>query len=149
MTTGKTIALTRWAFVDKVISLLINILSSFVLAFLPRNKCLLISWLQSWSAEILELKKIKPFTVSIISPFICYEVMGPDPMIFVFWMLNFNPAFSLSSFTFIKRSFTSSSLSAMSGCHLHIWGYYNSFCIPSLFFHSTNIACLLHALWYS
>ena len=84
MTTGKTIALTRWAFVSKVMSLLFNMLSSLVIAFLPRTKCLLISWLQSSSAVILEPKKIKSVTVSIVSPSICHEVMGPDAVIFVF-----------------------------------------------------------------
>ena len=88
-------------------------LSRLVVAFLPRSKCLLISWLQSPSAVILEPKKIKSATVSIVSPSICYEVMGPDAMIFVFWMLSFKPTFPLSSFTFIKRLFSSSSLSAI------------------------------------
>ena len=75
MTTGKTIALTRWTFVDKVMSLLCNMLSRLVITFLPRSKSLLISRLQSPSAVILETKKIKSATVS---PFICHEVMGPD-----------------------------------------------------------------------
>ena len=92
MTTGKTIALTRQIFVGKVMSLLFNMLSRLVIAFLPRCKCLLISWLQSPSAVILEPKKIKSVTVSIVSPSICYEGMGPDAMIFVFWMLSFKPA---------------------------------------------------------
>ena len=82
MTTGKTIALTRWTFVDKVMSLLFNMLSSSVIALLPRSKRLLISWLQSPSAVILE--KIKSVTVSIVSPCICHEVMGLDAMILVF-----------------------------------------------------------------
>ena len=112
MTSGKTIALTRWTFVGKVMSLLFNMLSGLVIAFLPRSKHLLISWLQSPSAEILQPKKIKSVTVSIVSPSICYEVMGPDAIILVFWMLSFKPTFSLSSFTFIKRLF-SSSLSAI------------------------------------
>ena len=73
MTTGKTIALTRWTFVSKVLSLLFNMLSRFVIAFLPRGKHLLISWLQSPSAVILEPKKIKSLTVSIVSPSICHE----------------------------------------------------------------------------
>ena len=84
VTTGKTIALTRWTFVGKVMSLLYNMLCRFVIAFLPKSKRLLISWLQSPSAMILEPKKIKSVTVSIISPSICHEVMGPDAMIFVF-----------------------------------------------------------------
>ena len=80
MTAGKTIALTRRTFVDKVKSLLFNTLSRLVIAFLPRSKCLLISWLQSPSAVILEPKKIKSDTVPTISPSICHEVMGPDAM---------------------------------------------------------------------
>ena len=80
-TSGKTIALTKWTFVGKVMSLLVNMLSRLVIAFLPRSKSLLISWLQS---VILEPKKIKSVTVSIVSPSICHEVMGPDAMIFVF-----------------------------------------------------------------
>ena len=112
MTTGKTIALTRWTFVGKVMSLLFNMLSRLVIAFLPRSKNLLISWLQSPSAVILELKKIKFVTVSIVSPSICHEVMGPDAMILVFWIFSFKPAYPLSSFTFIKRLFSFFSLSA-------------------------------------
>ena len=94
MTTGKTIALTRWTFAGKVMSLLFNMLSRLVITFLPRSKCLLVSWLQSPSAVILEPRKIKSATVS---PSISHEVMGPDAMIFVFWMLSFKPTFSLSS----------------------------------------------------
>ena len=89
MTTGKTIALTRQTFVDKVMSLLFNMLSRLVITFLPRSKHLLISWLQSPSAVILKPPKIKSATVSTVSPSICHEVMGPDSMIFVFWMLSF------------------------------------------------------------
>ena len=84
MTTGKTIALTRRVFVGKVMSLLFNMLSRMIIAFLPRSKHLLISWLQSPSAVILEPKKIKSVTISIVSSFICYEVMGPDAKILVF-----------------------------------------------------------------
>ena len=84
MTIGKTIALTRWIFVGKVMFLLFNMLSRLVITFLPRSKCLLISWLQLPSAVILEPKKIKYLTVSIVSPSICYEMMGPDAMILVF-----------------------------------------------------------------
>ena len=103
MTLGKIIALTVWTIVGKVMSLLFNMMSRFVIAFLPRSKCLLTSWLQSPSAVILEHRKIKPDIISIFSPFICHELMGLDVMILVFWMLSFKPAFSLSSFTFIKR----------------------------------------------
>ena len=81
MTTGKTVALTRWIFVSKVMSLLFNMLSRLVIAFLPRNKCLLISWLQLSSAVILEPKIIKSATVSTVSPSICHEVMGLDASI--------------------------------------------------------------------
>ena len=112
MTTGKTIALTRQNFVGKVVSLLFNMLSRLVITFLPRSKRLLVSWLQSPSAVILESPKIKSAPVSTVSPSICHEVMGSDSMIFVFWMLSFKPTFSLSSFTFIKKLFSSSSLSA-------------------------------------
>ena len=84
MTTGKTIALNRWTFVGKVMSLLFNMLSRLAIAFLPRSKRLLISWLQSPYAVISEPPKIKSVTVSIVSPSICHEVMGPDAMIFVF-----------------------------------------------------------------
>ena len=90
MTTGKTIALTRWIFVGKVMSLLLNVLSRLVITFLPKSKHLLISWLQSPSAVILEPKKIKSGTVSTVSPSISHEVMGPDAMIFIFkcWALS-------------------------------------------------------------
>ena len=112
MTTGKTIALTVQTFVGKVMALLFNMLSIFVIDFLPRNKRLLISWLQSPSAMILEFKKIKSVTVSSLSPSTCHGVMGPDDMILIILMLNFKPTFSLSSLTFIKRLF-SSTLSAV------------------------------------
>jgi len=83
MATGKTIALTRWTFVSKVMSLLFNMLSRFVISFLPRSKPLLISWLQSLFAVIWEPRKKKSVTVSTFSPSICHEVMGPDVMILV------------------------------------------------------------------
>ena len=84
MTTGKTIALTKQTFVNNVMFLLFNIQSRVIIVFLPRRKRLLISWLQSSSAVILEPKKIKSVTVSLVSPSICHEVMGLDAMIFVF-----------------------------------------------------------------
>ena len=84
MTTGKTTALSIWTFVGKVMSLLFNILSMFVLAFLPRSKCLLISWLQSLSTVILEPKKIKSVTVFIVSPSVCHEMMVLDAIVLVF-----------------------------------------------------------------
>ena len=92
--------------------MLFNMLSMLVIAFLPRRK-LLILWLQSPSAVILEPKKIKAVTLSIVSPTICHEMMEPDAMILVFQMLSFKPAFSLSSFTFIKKLFSSSLLSTI------------------------------------
>ena len=89
MTTGKTIALTRWTFVGKVMSLLFNMLSRLVVTFLPRSKYLLISRLPSPSAVILEPQKIKSAIVSIVSPSICHEVMGPVPVILVFFNVEF------------------------------------------------------------
>ena len=112
MTTEKTIALTTWTFVSKVMSLVFNRRTRFVIVFLPRSKHLLISWMQSPSSVILEPKET--VTVPIVSPSICHEVMRPDAMIFVFWVLSFKPTFSLSSFTFIKRLISSFSLR---------WGY--------------------------
>ena len=113
MTTGKTIALTIQAFVSKMMSLLFNTLSMFVITFLPKSKCLLISRLQSPSAVILEPKKIKSVSASTFYPSICHEVMGPDAMIFIFWMLSFKPAFFTLLFHFHQRLFSSSSLSAI------------------------------------
>ena len=100
MTTGKTIVLTRRTFVGKVMSLLLNMLSRLVITFLPKSKLLLMSWLQSPSAVILEHPKIKSLTVSNVSLSICHEVVWPDAMILVSWMLSFKPTFhslSLSS----------------------------------------------------
>ena len=126
--------LTIWTFVSKVLSLLCKMLSRLVIAFLPRSKCLLISWLQSVSTLILEPKKIKSVIASTFPPFISpfYEVMEPDAMVLVFWMLSFKAAFSLSSFTIIKRLFSSSSLSTVKVMlsaylrlliFLHFWMY--------------------------
>ena len=105
--------MTRQTFVGKIMSLLFNMLFRLVTTFLPRSKCLLISWLHAPSALILDPRKINPVTVSTVSPSICHEVMGPNVMILVFWMLSFKPTFSLFSFTFIKRLFSPSSLSAI------------------------------------
>ena len=132
--TGKTTALTRWMFVSKVLSLHFNKLSMFVMDFLPRTKHLLILWLRSPSAVIWEPKKIKSVTVSIVSPFICHEVMAPDAMILVFWTLSFKPTLSLSSFTFIKRGFSSSSLSiikVMSSAYLRLLIFLMTILIPA------------------
>ena len=112
MTTGKTIALTRWTFVHKVMSLLFNMLSKLVITFHPRSKPALISWLQLPSAVILELLQNKVCHCFHCFP-VYHEVMGLDAMILVFWMLSFKPTFSLSSFTFIKKLFSSSSLSVI------------------------------------
>ena len=130
MTAGKTIALTRGTFVDKVISLLFNMLSKLVITFLPRSKHLLISWLQSPSAVILEPIKIK---VATVSPSICHEVMGLDATILVFQMMSFKSTFSLSYFTFIKRLFSYSSLSAirvMSSAYLRLLIFLLKILIP-------------------
>ena len=120
MTTGKRIALTRRAFVGKVMSLLFNMLSRLVITFLPRSKCLLISWLQSPSEVILEPRKIKSATVS---PSISHEVMRPDAMILVSWMLSFRPfrsPLSLSS----RGSLVRLCFLPQGWYHLHIWGYW-------------------------
>ena len=111
MTTGKTIALSTWTFVSKVMSLLFITLSRFVMAFLPRSKHLLISWLQWPSNMILEPKKIKSITASTFS--LLFAMKWWDWMLwYLFFWLSLKPAFSLSSLTFIKRLFSSSSLSA-------------------------------------
>ena len=126
-TTGKTIALTRWTFVGKVMSLLLNMLSMLVITFLPRSKHLLISWLQSPSAVIWEPPKIKSATVS---PSIWQEVMRLIAMVLVFWMLSFKPTFSLlsqlflSSLSFSSRSSLVLHFLTKRWCHLHIWGYW-------------------------
>ena len=119
MTTGKTTALTRWTFVNKVMSLLFNMLPKFVIAFLPRSKHLEFHGC-SHCPQILEAKKLKSTTVSTFSPFICHRVMGPDAMIFIFWMLSFRPAFSPSS----KASLVPLHFLPLGWCHLHIWGYW-------------------------
>ena len=110
---GKHHSVNIQILVGKVLFLLFDMLSRFVIAFLPRGKRLLISWLQSASAVILEPKKIKTATISTFFPSICHEVMGLDAMILVICMLSFKPAFSLSSLNFIKRLFSFSLLSAI------------------------------------
>ena len=119
MTTGKTIALTGQTLLGKVMLLLFNMLSRLVITFLPRGKCLLISWLQSPSAVILEPKKLKSGTVSTVSPSVCHEVMGPDAMIFVFQMLSHSPL-SLSPRGFLVPLH----FLPLGWHHLHIWGYW-------------------------
>ena len=143
MTTGKTIALTIWAFVSKVMSLHFKMLSRFVVSFYPRSKHLLTLWLQSLSSVILEPKKIKSVTASSFFLFIYHKVMGLDAMILVFFlMLSYKTAFSLS-FTFIKRLFSSSSLSVIrvvSSAYLRLLIFFLAILIPvcdssSLAFH--------------
>ena len=134
MTTGKTIALTRQTFVAKVMSLLFNILSRLVIAFLPRSKCLLISWLQSPPAVILEPKEIKVchWFHSIYLPWT--DGTRCHVMILVFWMLNFKPTFSVSSFTFIKRLFSSSSpfaIRVVSSAYLRLLIFLLAILIPA------------------
>ena len=133
MITEKTIALTTQMFVGKAMPLLFNTLFRFVTAFFPRSKHLLISWLQLPSVVILEPKKRKSVTASIFSPSICHEVMGLDVMILVFLIFSFKPALSLSSFTFIKRLFSSSSLSAitvLSSAYLRLLMFFPPILIP-------------------
>ena len=130
----KTIALTRRTFVDKVMSLFFNMLSRLVITFLPMSKHLLISWLQSPSAVVLEPRKIKSATVSTVSPSLCHKVMGLDAMILVFWMLNFKTTFPLSSFTFIKKSFSSllSAIRVVSSAYLKLLIFLPAILIPTV-----------------
>ena len=147
MTTGKSIALTVWTFVSKVMSLLFNMLSRFVIAFLPRSKCLLISCLQSLSAVLLEPKKIKSLTVS---PSICHVVMGMEAMVLVLWMLSFKPAFSLSSFTLNKRLFSFSSFCAIrvvSSAYLRLLIFLPAILIPACA--SSSLAFLITCSAYN
>ena len=119
----ETIALTRWTIVGKVISLLFNMLSRLVITFLPRSKRLLISWLQSPSAVILEPKKIKSATVSTVSPSICHEAMGPDAMILVFWI------FSLGFLNFkLFQNHLEDLLDKTAGPYLHVFSFSRSGC---------------------
>ena len=120
----------------KVIYLLFNMLSKLVLAFLPRSNHLLILWLQSPSAVILEPNKVKSVTVSIVSPSICHEMMRLDAMILVYWILSFKPAFSLSSFTFIKSLFNLVLLSAIrvSSAYLRLLIFHPAILIPTYIF---------------
>ena len=124
MTIGKTIALTRQTFVGKVMSLLFNILSRLVLAFLPRSKHLLILWLQLSSAVIWGPKKIKSATVSIVSPSLCHEVMGLDAIIFVFWMGSLSQMFHSPLSISWRGSLVPLNFLPWGWCHLHIWYYW-------------------------
>ena len=132
MTTRKTIAFTRQTFVSKVMSLLFNMLSRFVIAFLSKSKHLLISWLQSPPSVIWEPPKIKSVTVSIVSPSIRHEVMGPDAMILVFWMFSFKQLFHSPLSPFSRGSLVLLSFLPYEWCHLHIWDYW-CFCWHSWF----------------
>ena len=132
----------------QIMSLLFNMLSRLVITFLPRSKHLLISWLQSPSAVILEAPKIKSDTVSIVSPTICHEVMGPDAMILIFWMLSFKPTFSRSSFTFIKRLFSSSlsDIRVVSSVYLRLLIFLLEILIPACASSSPEFSwCSLHS----
>ena len=129
------------------VSLLFNMLSRLVIAFLPRNDHLLISWLQSPSAVILEPPKIKSLTVYILSPSISHEVMGPDAVILFFWMLSFKPTFSLSSFTFIKRLFSSlfSPIRGVSPAYLRLLIFLPAILIPACVYPAQHFTwCSLH-----
>ena len=140
VTTGKTKALTRWTFVGKVMSLPCNMLSRLVIAFLPRSKHLLISWLQSPSAVILEPPKVKSLTISIVYPSVCHEVIEPDAMILVFWMLVlsriFHSPLSLSRGSSVLLHFL-----PYGWCHLHIWGYW-------YFSQQSWFQLVLHPAWH-
>ena len=134
MATGKTIALTMQTFVGKVISLLFDILSRFVIALLPRSEHLLISWLQSSSTVNLEPKKMKFVIVSIVSPFISHEVMGPDAMDLSFLSVEFEASFFTLSFTFIQRLCSFSLLSAImvvSSAYLRLLIFLPAILIPA------------------
>ena len=135
------IALTIWTFVSKVMSLLFNTLSRFVIVFLPRSKHLFISWLKPLSTVILEPNKRKCVTVSTFSSS-CHEVMALDAMVFIFWMLSFKPAFSLSSFILIKRFFSSSLLSAI---RVVSSAYLRSLFLPAILISAWHFTwCSLH-----
>ena len=123
-------------------------LSSFVIAFLPKSECFLISWLQSPSAVIFESKKIKSIPVAIVSSFICHEVMGQD--IIIFWILSFKSGFLLPSFTFIKSLFSSSSLSAIrvvSPAYLRLLIFLPAILIPACALSSPEFH-MLYSFWY-
>ena len=139
--------MTSRTFVGKVMSLLFNMLSRLVITFVQRRKHLFL-WLQSPSAVIMEPPKIKSATVSTVFPSICHEVMGPDAMILVFWMLSFKSTFSLSSFTFIKRLFNSFTLSAIrvvSSAYLRLLIFLPAMLIPACAFSSPDFLMMYSA----
>ena len=146
MTIRKTIALTRWTFEGKVMSLLFNTLSRFVITFHPRSKSFNFMAVVTIHSD-LGAQENKICQCFHFSPSICHEVMGLDAMISVFWMLSFKPAFSLSSFTLIKRLFISSVLSAIkvvSSAYLRLLIFLLSFLIPAC--DSSNLAfCMMYS----
>ena len=145
MTTGKTIALTRLTFVDKVMSLLFNMLSRLVITFLPRSKCLNFMAAITICSDFGAPQK-KSATDSTVSPSMCHEVMGPDAMILVFWMLSFKPTFSFSSFTFrLFSSFSLSSIRVVSSAYLKLLIFILAILIPDLL--HTNCVTLSKGLW--
>ena len=141
MTNGKTIALTIWIFVSKVMFLILNMLSRFAMAFLQRSKCLLISWLLSPSTVILEFKKIKSVTIAIFSLCICRKVMGLDAMILVFWMLSFKPAFHFSLSPSTRGPLVPLYFLPLEWYYLHIWGYW-------YFSQKSWFQLVLHPAWH-
>ena len=142
MTTRKTVALTIQIFVGKVMSLLLNMLSRFVIAFLPKSMRLFISWLQSLSAVILESKKIKSVTASTFSPSICHGVMGPEAMMLVFWMLSFQASFFTLFFSPSSRgSLVPFHFLPLEWYHLHIWDYW-------YFYQQFWFQLVLHPAWH-
>ena len=148
MTTGKNIALTIWTFVHKTMSVLFNMLSRLVIAFLPRSRHLLISWLQAPSKWFWNPNR-KLCHSFHFSPSVCHEVMGPDAMT-VFWMLSFKPAFSLSSFSFIKRLFSSSSLYAIrvvSSAYLRLLIFLLAILTPAWVLSSLAF-CMMYSAYY-
>ena len=150
VTTVKATALTIRTFVGKVISPFFNTLSRFLTVVLPGSKHLLISWLRSLSAVVLEPPKIKSVTASTFSSSICYEVMGLDALVLVFWMLSFKPGFSLSSFTLIKRLFNSSSLSAIrvvSSAYLRLLIFLTTILTPVCEFYTWKSVWLYAKYW--
>ena len=153
MTTRKTVSLTIQIFVNKVMSLLCNMLSSFVITFLPRSKSLLISWLWSPSAVILKPKKIKSVITSAFSPSICHEAMGLDAMILIFWMLSFQ-LFHFSLLPLWRGSLVPLYFLPLKWYHLHIWGcwYCLAILIPvcdSSFFSMKRPKNMNHTIVYS
>ena len=147
MTSGKIIALTRQTFVGKVMSLLFNMLSRFVIAFLPRSKCLNFTAAVTICSDF-GAQENKVYHCSIVTPSSCREMMGPDAMIFVFWMLSVKPAFLLSFYTFIKSLFSSSSLSAIrvvSSAYLRLLIFLLAILIPA--WASSSPAFLMMYSW--